>query len=208
MNRRFFTNICYLLFPLLILMGQMGASAKELSGQPLTREEIGKQLSIYQHLSTLKVNFKQIKDLSSIGTKLESTGKFTLIQAQKKLIWEIEKPSPLLVTLSEGEMRIESGQGKEKQIQILKMSDAGEQGAQNLAALIAWLRLDANALFGQYTILKIGEQKFSFTPREPAKSPFQKLEMQLDKSGHVQKLFLLERSKDSITIEFGKPLIR
>ena len=174
----------------------------------VSKSELSRQLQLYQHLSTLDVNFTQTKNLKSIDTVLKSSGHLSLNQAKKTVVWQILKPSHLKVALGEAKIEIETGDGASKQVQSLNLKDAEGTSAQNLMALTGWLKLDAAWIEQNYSVVKISTRKYEFKPKSENKSPFDRLELTLSPQGHVQSLFLSEISKDTLKIEFGKPEIK
>jgi hypothetical protein len=168
-------------------------------------EELFQALHRYQHLNRLKVDFNEKKILKSIGTILDSTGRLSVTRNPKVIIWEILKPSPVRVKLSNDEMQITTAPGsKTEETQILHAKDANARdGMESQAALSSWLNLDAKALGEEYTVTEQNKLSYVFTPKK--KSPFVKIQMKLSKAGYVDTLILEEASGDTMELKFGTP---
>ena len=195
-------------FPILLLaILASSVTHAAVTKTPVDKVRLEKTLKFYRGISVLKVSFKEVKTLQNLSLKLYSEGNLT-VKPPDRVIWEVTKPSPLKVSLEQKAVEIVSGTGTAKQTQSFSMQDGGgEKGAQALAHLAAWLKLDADALSEQYQIFALEKDTFEFQPKKQDSSPFKSITMKMGPSGHLQRLQLLEISNDTIRIDFAKPTI-
>jgi outer membrane lipoprotein-sorting protein len=173
----------------------------------ISPEELSKRLQFYRSISSLKVDFKQLKTLNDLHVKLESQGHLKLVQPDQ-VIWEILKPSRVQIQLNKNELQIASGEGAERSVQTLKIDDMPEgKDSRSIAGLMAWLQLDAHVLSERYLVSSVGTSKLEFVPKDVKQSVFSRIEMSLSSSGHLESLHILETSGDEIDIRFGVPII-
>lgn len=176
------------------------------TGRVVTEKELADSLRMYQSIASLDVTFKQTKILKNLDLQLKSEGRLQIFRTQHRIIWQIFKPSPVVVQLDQKEIRIESGVGKDLQKQVFKISDApSDKATQSIRSLVTWLNLDATALAEQYSIFALKTKAYRFIPKEKSISPFQGLDMYLAEDGQLNRLVMNELSGDSLDIEFGKP---
>jgi hypothetical protein len=172
----------------------------------IDEKELSQVLGMYKAIAKMEVPFHQVKKLKEINLPLSSDG--ILKVQQPDVIWEIKKPSHLVVFLTPQQIRIESGDGTEKSTQVIHRGDLGQgKESQSLQSLVSWLQMDAHQLSQEYAISRLANQEYLFEPRAKAVSPFEKLQMTLSSKKYVQHLTLFEKSGDSIEISFGEPKI-
>jgi hypothetical protein len=188
----FFTLLCVL--PAFLVHANAASTVSE--------QSLEKELKFYRDLNRLDVDFTQRKEIKSMDLKIESQGHLTLLRPEKIVIWEIKKPSPVKVTLTPTAITMESNGDK----QVFKQSEASSnEGAQGVAALMAWLNLDAHQLSSDYRITETGKETFLFEPTS-AKAPFKKVEMKLNRQT-LKRMVMEEISGDRLEITFGKPTL-
>ena len=176
----------------------------------LGEKDLVKVLHYYQNLKNLQVSFTQVKKMHGLDMNLTSSGILKVQKTPQKIIWEILKPAPVRVTITDKEIKVVNDPGlPTEQTQTLKM-DAMATGrttndSQNFASLTAWLDLDAKTLARDYHVEKVSPSLYEFIPKEKGKTPFEKLDMTLHPPGPLEKLVIHELSKDEIEIHFGKP---
>jgi hypothetical protein len=176
----------------------------------LGEKDLASVLHYYQNLKTLQVSFMQIKTMRSLDMTLTSSGILKVQKNPQKIIWDILKPAPVRVILTQTQIEIINDPGlKTEQVQILKMDAIPISGAnadsKNFASLAAWLDLDAKTLARDYQVKKISNVLYEFTPKDKGKTPFEKLDMTLHPGGPLEKLVIHELSQDEMEIRFGKP---
>ncbi len=188
--------------------------------KPVSLVQLKQALNAYQKISTLKVDFNQTKTLKEMGVSLQSSGTFTLSRGSAasgpSVVWEVRKPSPLKVTLNSQEMVLETPtqatpsteQGK-TDIQHFRLSEATQNNqTRNLAALTAWLSLDAKVLDETYHIYQTEPRGYQFLPKDSNTAPWKELRLKLNSKNHVESVSILENSGDQMTILFGKPIFQ
>lgn len=174
---------------------------------PVPEAELAKALAKYQKIATLSVHFRQKKSLKDMDLNLESEGDLELTPPQR-VIYKVNKPARLVVTMTPSEIRFENGSGSDATVQTFKTTAIpGETEKRNMQAMVNWLKMDPQALSREYLISTDHENNFHFAPREVATSPFQQLELKLGSSGHVKHLTMHERSGDQIEFFFDEPKI-
>lgn len=188
-----------------IAYSQLAISAP--TATEVAEADLAKRLQFYQSISKLSVDFKQIKTLKELGVKLESEGKLELIRPSQ-VIWEIKKPSRVLIRFDQKQIRIESGEGKDVSIQVVKMEDIPKgRESKSIGGLMAWLQLDAHALSEQYIVTSSQAKKLMFSPKQKDNSVFKSIELTLSSTGHLEILHIWEGSGDEIEIQFSAPRI-
>jgi hypothetical protein len=172
---------------------------------PVSEEALDKALKFYRDMNKLEVDFTQKKEIKSMNLTMESQGHLILLRPEKTVIWEIKKPSAVKVTLNPVSVTIESNGDR----QVFKQSDAASndgEGTQSIAALMAWLNLDAHQLFSEYKITQTGVNAYRFEPLVPKKVPFKTVEMKLDHQA-LKRITIAEVSGDQLEISFAKPTL-
>jgi hypothetical protein len=155
----------------------------------------------------LSVDFKQLKILKDLRVEIPSEGRLKL-KGREQVIWEVTKPSLVRLTFDHKTIKIESGEGADYSVQTLKASDIPKgKESKNIAALEAWLQMDARALSKKYLVTSTGPSTLRFTSKELEKSSFRSVEMNLTSSGHLERLHIAEGSGDEIDIRFGTPTV-
>jgi outer membrane lipoprotein-sorting protein len=176
----------------------------------LGEKDLTSVLHYYENLKSLQVPFTQVKTMRSLDMTLTSSGILKLQKNPQKIVWDILKPAPVRVILTNAQIEIINNPGlKTEQVQILKMDSIPTAGAnadsKNFASLAAWLDLDAKTLARDYYVEKKSNSLYEFTPKEKGKTPFEKLDMTLHPPGPLEKLVIHELSQDEVEIRFGKP---
>lgn len=177
-----------------------------LSAEPhaLTLAELSTVLGKYRSISVLRVNFTQTKILKDMDLKLVSHGKLTVVRPAK-VIWEIKDPSPLTVTFDQSDLQIQSGTGSTQKTEHYQIR-SGQQGFSALKALSAWLNVDVDALYKDYTILSTDNNQYLFKPKQKG-IPFESILAKVGSSGHLEGLTLNELSGDQLELRFDNPEI-
>jgi outer membrane lipoprotein-sorting protein len=184
------------------------AIAAAASPSPMTARELDQRLKLYRSVSEIEASFKQTKHIRDMDLEIHSSGNFK-IKRPHQITWQVSKPSHVLVEMSPKEIKITSGTGPSATSQSLKMDQVTqEEDLRNIQMLGIWLNLESAELSAAYNILKEGPETFRFSPKETKRTPFKSLKMKLSARGHLKKLWLEETSGDSLTLEFGTPILR
>jgi outer membrane lipoprotein-sorting protein len=193
--------ITFVLSSLLIITAKAASSLME------TDPELQNLLSFYKKTERLETNFHQTKKMKGLKMLLNSDGKL-VIQKPDQVIWEVQKPARMRAELTQQSIRLETGEGAEKTVQVLDQKSLGERKeAQSLKALKAWLEMDADLLKKDYQVTKLGPSQFLFEPFDKNSSPFEKLEMKISQGKYVQELIISEKSGDQMQISFTAPKV-
>ncbi len=176
--------------------------------ESVTEREFTEKLHFYQSIKSLHSRFKQTKRMKEMGVELTAEGTLTLTPPNA-LLWEITRPSRLVVHYDGKKMRIESGTGKDVTVQTFGTTalDPGNSNAHGLNTLLAWLRFDAQYLYKQYRITKVNERIYRFEPLHTEGAPFRNITMTLNPAGHVEHLEMEEVSQDTLKIDFATPRV-
>jgi hypothetical protein len=182
-------------------------TAMAVDSQLLSERELSKRLQFYQSIATLTVDFKQLKILKDLHVEIPSEGKLKL-KGHEQVIWEVSKPSLVRLTFDHKMIKVESGEGADYSLQTWKTSDLPKgKESKNIAALEAWLLLDARVLGTQYSVTSQGPGTLRFASKDHDKPAFRNVEMHLASSGHLEQLHITEASGDEIDIRFGAPTV-
>lgn len=175
--------------------------------EPIAEKDLSKRLQFYRSISTLTVDFKQRKILKDLHVEIASQGRLKLI-GREQVIWEVNKPGLVRLTFDHKTIKVESGEGSDYSLQIWKISDLPKgKESKNIAALEAWLKLDAQVLSSQYSVSLQESGVLRFISKEREKSTFRSVDMHLAHSGHLEGLHIIEASGDEIDIRFGTPTV-
>lgn len=183
-----------------------GARAAAPARTRVTKASLGKLLAYYQSITTLSTRFKETKRLGDLALELTSEGTLT-VHRPERVVWEIVKPSPVVVTLDRKQIRVETGTGASKKVETVSVDAGGEKASLSLRNLVAWLKLDPEELSARYEIFAVGEHDYEFVPKDKTSTPFESLTMTMKQEGYVEKLLIREKAGDSIAIAFEKPRI-
>lgn len=173
----------------------------------LTGGEIAEHLKLYQTLHTLSTSFHQTKFLQEMGIELKSEGKMELIRPDK-VVWKVTSPSPLELVLDKRLLSMTMGTGTSKKTEQFSLDGPLDPSvSKSLFSLIAWLKVDVPVIQESYTIFEIDKRTFKCVPKEDKLGVFQSLTLFLHKKGHLEKLFIEEKSGDRIELRFSTPTI-
>ncbi len=164
-------------------------------------QELQSRLRLYENYKSFETSFRQVKFIKSMNVHLKSKGRLT-VQKPNKVLWQITEPSNMTVKFDDKNLEMTTGTGKEAATQKVDIGNV-PSAMKNMAMLSTWLRLDATELVRDYEISKISEFQFSFEPRESGM--FASFEMTLTPKGHLKSLIILEKSEDTLQIEFEVP---
>lgn len=189
---------------LLCLLPQVVSAAQ----RPVGAAEMSDRLKFYSSIHEFAAKFRQIKHLKDMGVDLKSEGRVQVVRPDQ-VIWEIMKPSHVTVKIDKSRVEIVSGNGPEKTVQSLKLEDLPhDKAAGGIGLLLPWLTLDAKRLSTDYKIFEVEKKSFRFEPQAAASGLFEKIEIQLDDSGFLRRLQLMESSGDSLDIDFDEPTVK
>lgn len=176
--------------------------------QPVGETELQALFQKYAGIERLSVDFDQTKTLKDIPTKLKSQGHLE-VKAPDALTWTVSKPSFLEFKLVNGDAQITTGKGADASTQkFTKAQMASSAEAKSLDGLASWLKFDSSFLMKEYTVTKDEKGALEFTPRKLDSSPFSKIQLEFSKNETVKHLVLIEKSGDTIELEFKNPLIQ
>jgi hypothetical protein len=175
-------------------------------GTPLTNRQFAEQLIFYKEVMEFRVNFHQVKALKEMDLELKSEGSLHFNRPEE-FEWEIFKPARLLFKLHGDIFTMESGSGEHKSVERMKIGDMpSDGGAKGLSALIAWMKLDVDALEAKYKIIAIQPRSFHLQPREET-SMLKGMDVKINPLGYIERLGIQEVSGDSLDIHFDKPRV-
>lgn len=158
---------------------------------------------------TLSGSFTQERTIGLLASKIRSTGAFIVV-APGQLRWELGPPDDVTYWVTPNGLAYRSKTGKGY---LPKTNAALADGLSDLKAV---LFLDFAALRTRYEIerrndkdgLKDGLVVFEVTPRDPAHSPFKRMELTLSAEDvSPRSCVLVEGPKDKTVITFG-PIAR
>ncbi len=173
----------------------------------VSEAKLEKALEKYRDIVTLESKFTQIKKLVDTEITLKSEGQLKVI-APDTIVWQIDKPSRIVVTLRTKEIQIESGEGSSKSIQKFKRNEKSKSEAfeKDIQALMMWLKFDPHALISDYKITQSSSEVFAFEPKHLM--IFKHIELHLASSGYVREMLLTENSGDTLDIFFDHILVK
>lgn len=173
------------------------------AAQSVSSEALSKVLNAYQNISHLEVDFQQTKKLKDIDLKLESSG-ILKVDPPHGVLWRVIKPNPVMVTLSQQTIVIQTASGTQT---FSQSENPSEKDRKSFSNMLGWLKLDAEAISNQYEVTQPGPSQYRFVAKDKKATSLQNLEMQMTPEGHIRVLKIEEESGDSIEIRFGKPKI-
>lgn len=174
-------------------------------GRVLSLEEVNQRLSFYKTLKTLKTTFKQVKRLKDVGIEMKSEGTLTLTRPDK-IIWRVTQPAFVELQMHGKRVDLITGEGKETKKQTWGLEEALDSNThKSLEGLVSWLQIDIPTLHKHYEIHELGVNQFRCVPR--GNSFVTALRLQLHPKGHLEKLWLEEKSGDEIELTFNTPTV-
>ena len=165
--------------------------------------ELSKVLEKYRDIATLDSKFTQIKKLVDADIQLKSEGHLKLT-APDTIVWQVDKPSKMIVTMKAQEVQIVTGESSSQTTQTFKRGEGSSQKGfeKDLQDLVTWLKFDPHALATEYQITKPQANTYLFDPKH--EMVFRHIEMKLAASGYAQEVILTENSGDSLDISFAE----
>ena len=178
---------------------------------PVSESDLADRLKFYRSVQSLDVRFSQTKKIVDAGMEIASEGRLRLGNPaggeNGTVVWEITKPAPVRITLDGKGIDIVNGTGAQASHQHFSSSDMPQEGsAGSFSSLGAWLKLDAHAISENYAVESSESGRYRFTPKKSG-GPFAKLELEIGRLGHLERLNIFERSGDEITLRFSKPTV-
>jgi outer membrane lipoprotein-sorting protein len=167
--------------------------------QPLSEKQLTEKLRNYQDIATIEANFTQVKTLKDMDVTIKSQGHFS-VHRPHDIIWQITKPSPITISISNQEIKLEKPSGSE----VFKLSQMpSEKLAKSLVGLMAWLEMDAEQLNKDYSVYPDQAHRFRFVPKNKDIAFFKDLLMELDAWGNVRHILITEVTNDTLSLDFG-----
>lgn len=168
--------------------------------------EVALRLQAYEKLTSFRTRFTQTKYLKEVGVALKSDGEL-VVHRPDQVIWTVKHPAFLKLTLSPTEIHLEQGEGAERREQTWKFgAQISGDYVKGIRDLVVWLKLDVKAITETYTLDETKPNELTCTRKiEDKLSPFKSMRLKIGASGHLEKLFLDERSGDLMELTFAKP---
>jgi len=188
---------------IMLLVISVICSVAEAAEVPLA--ELKARLSYYSHIKSFEVAFQQVKFIKSLNVHLRSKGVLT-VEKPHTVFWKIVEPSPLLVRIDDKKLELTNGSGTNVEKQTMELLNL-PSAMKNLNLLTTWMKLDPVELSQNYRIYKKTKENYIFEPRDLQTAMFESFEMVMEANGQLKSLTLLEKSKDSLHIEFSNPKI-
>ncbi len=172
----------------------------------INESELAQVLEKYRDISSLESRFTQVKKLVDTNIKLKSEGRLKL-NSPDTIVWQIDKPSKLVVTMKSKEIQIVSGEGVDQTTQTFKHGENSTQEPfeKDLGALVTWLKFDPHALATEYQITKPSADTYAFEPKHSM--IFRHIEMKLANTGYAKQVTLTENSGDVLDISFENTVV-
>ena len=136
--------------------------------------------------------------------KIKSEGFLSIIWPFQ-IIWEVNKPSKLKVSLNEKKIEIETTKmNGEIEKEVYKSSDKFPM-TKFLKPLFSLLSLNFDDLFQYYNINKVKKDEYKLTPKNDSNLPFKHLFIFFRKNNILNAFKVIEKSGDELDILFGNP---
>lgn len=168
--------------------------------------EVAERLKGYADLKSFKTRFTQLKHLKEVGVDLKSDGEL-VVHRPNEVIWTVRHPAFLTLSITPQEIHLTQGEGAEKREQRWKLgTQISEEYVKGIRDLVAWLKLDVKTITETYTLDETKPNELTCTRKvEDKTSPFKSMRMKIGAKGHLEKLFLEERSGDAMELTFSPP---
>jgi hypothetical protein len=150
----------------------------------------------------LSGQFKQSKNLKELDVEIKTEGNFQVLRPTPDTSvfhWNIEKPKPSNICIDGVGIVVDSGTPLKRK--NLKFSEVGREAGDQIASLLKIITMNQSRIAEEFNIQKQGGL-FLLTPKNPGQAFFESSTLEIDKSGLVKKVLILEKSKDEIRIEF------
>jgi outer membrane lipoprotein-sorting protein len=151
----------------------------------------------YSKLKSLSANFKQQKEIKSLGMTLNSHGSLKFNKPDF-FEWKVTSPKSFgFIFEKDGIKMLENGQ-------VMRSADATKMDGKMLNAishLKAWLTMDQKFIQEHYSVKKLSNTEYEFAPLKDPKI-FKTIKVITDGKVPVKKIHMVEMSDDVINIEF------
>lgn len=151
----------------------------------------------YSKLSALTSQFAQVKEVKSLGVKLNSKGTLSF-KKPDYFEWKVTSPKSFGFVFNKGGIEFwENGK-------MTRSADTSKMDSKMLNAvshLKAWLTMDQKFIETHYAVKQINASTYEFTPVGDLKI-FKKIEVETHEKYPIKKITMYEMSDDLITITF------
>lgn len=188
------------------LRSSAAASNQNSKNEPLTLDQLTRELKHAQRVEILEGKFRQEKRIIEFDLSLKTEGEFVIRQdvsgQDVRLDWKIQKPEESAICIDQNQIVLTNTNTKGvKQIKKVKIDDLGES-AKSLSMLLRLVRLKAKDLFDHFRIVKMQEREFSLEPKNRETASFTRATLRLNPMGLIDRTELVEKNKDEMRIDF------
>ncbi len=167
-------------------------------GPFLSESQLSQQLAHLNDLKKLSADFSQVRNVKEWGTAIKTSGHFEVInKPEKRIVWKITAPSYTAIKMENHQLSIKTSTDST----AWQSMDNPKVVAQ-MQNIFAWLSMDSKIIANDFNVRKMAPQTLQLIPKSK-ESIFQKINVHLNSEGQVTKLKLVEKSQDSIDIQFS-----
>lgn len=153
--------------------------------------------SKFSHVKTLSAKFKQQKTVKSLEMTLNSRGSI-LLKKPDFFEWNVVDPRSFSFIFNKDQMEIKENGKVVRSIDSTKMD---EKLLVSITHLRGWLTLDEKFIQSHYSVKKISQYRYEFSPLAEKKI-FQSILVTTAEAVPIKRIQMTELSGDIIDIEF------
>ncbi|OUR99668.1 hypothetical protein A9Q84_01195 [Halobacteriovorax marinus] len=157
----------------------------------------------YEKIKSIKSDFNQIKYISSLDMSLTSKGKLSFIKPHY-FEWKLDSPGGMRFVFDKEIIFLYE---KGKKAKKIDSSIVSKKMLSPIKHLKGWLKLDLAFITAKYSIKKIKERTFEFTPKDK-KPLFKKIHLTVGRNQPIEEMKLFEHHGDKITFIFKNSLVK
>jgi hypothetical protein len=166
-----------------------------------SHNEILKKMAL-KKFKNLKGIFAQEKVLKDLNVQIKTEGSFEVDRESSVFHWNVEKPKPSQVCLDKTGIVMDSAGSKKK----ITFAEIGESSGRQIASLLKLMSSDPKQLVEEFEVSEVVNSKGSYLlkPLKLENVFFDSAELHVAQTGLVDKIKIIEKSKDELNIQFSK----
>ncbi len=168
----------------------------------LSESQLSQMLAHLNDLKKLSADFSQVRNVKEWGAAIKTSGHFEVVnKPDKRIVWKVTNPSYTAIKMENNQLSIQTS----AQSTTWQTMDNQKVVAQ-MQNIFAWLSMDSKEIAKDFKIKKTSPQSLELLPKSQD-SIFQQIHVHLNSQGQVEKLKLIEKSQDSMDIQFSNTRI-
>lgn len=158
---------------------------------------VSDEINTIKIFSQLTAQFSQVRRVKEWGTEVKTSGRFQFTKKPTaSVLWEVNDPLYTSIKMKDDNILINTDKKNPlwKPIENKRMTD-------QMKNIFSWLSLDMNKIKRDFTVTFEKKNEYKLIPKNE-KTNFSEIILHLNEKGTLEKLVLLEKNEDSLTIDF------